>query len=474
MHHSQANRLLVILACLLTLVCLAASINRCLQNLSDVEYLAEKGDATADPRLGADMRIYISTVSQYLATGQLYVRPTHADETVASVYVPMTPISRLTPAFHLQLLPIAKSRNPEAFIKPLRFAMIAAYCLACLALIIHISRNMRNQNQSGAKILLFCTLSAIAATSNYGLQDAIILTNFEIPIFSLLIASFFLFHKHPRLTAIIIGYLASTKYYPALMASLLLTKWDKKTIATLFLTVLFFFAMGFLAFGQQENIFYFSQVLPVLLSEKVAPIMYNMSFGGAMFRFSQNLEFTQAAFQIYRFIFLGLSCFLLAKHYGNYSKSNIEVFALLMALMLICLPNYWQTYLFMLFPAFCVAIYRVVIYPSAPAVVILLICIASMAFDNGTWLYLGAPAWLTNNAVTDELGNRIAEAANHQNVPMAILIFARHYPWTVFLLFLEQIKPVVPAILWIFTAREIMSPADTQRKQPESTDFIKP
>lgn len=322
-----------------------------------------------------------------------------------------------------------------------------------------IATAMRKKNQSSARISLFCTLAAITATSSYGLQTSVLITNYEITIFCLLTASFFLFKNYPKFAAIVIGYLASAKLYPAFMASLLLTHRDGKALVTFFLSVISFFAIGLLVFGQQENLYYFEKVFPVLLSEKVAPNLNNMSFGGGLFKFSKNLEFAQAAFQVYRFLFLSLTCFLLAKHHKNHTQNSIAVFAFLMVMMLMCLPSFWPSYLILLFPAFCVAIYRVVVCPSIVRTAILLTCIASMAFDMNTWTFLGAPGWLTGSAPPDELGNRIIETARHQSLGMAVLVFACHYPWTVFLYFLEQITFIVPSILWLFTAREIMSPA---------------
>lgn len=462
-----------ILACLLALACLAFSVNRCVGLLVNTEALARSTNAATAGQVGSDMRMWLKAVSDYRESGELYQRPAHETETVASLYAPMTPRARFTPAFHMQLIPLAIIQEREPLIRILRAAMITGYFVACLALVASISRTMQKRRQSRARILLFCLLAGIAATSNYGFQDAVFITNYEIPIFAFLTASFFMLARHPLGAATIIAFLASVKFYPAFMASLLLTTRDKNVMAGFFLSGLCFFALGFFAFGLKENLFYWQDVLPVLLSEKIAPILYNMSFGGAIFRFSQDMDITQVAFQAYRFLLLVLTFILLAKKRRDLARSSAEIFALLMALMLICLPNYWQTYLIMLFPAFCIAIYRVVIQPGTAAIIALLICMASMATDNRSWLEIGAPAWINNSAAPDETGSRILEIARNQGENLALLAFAYHYPWTAALYLLERIKFIVPAILWLFTAREILSPALPRDARPGSADLVK-
>jgi hypothetical protein len=464
-----------ILACLLSLACLAFSVSRCLEDLAYVDIAALSPIAGEAGMVGADLRLYINTGSRFQATGQLYERPDREGESIADVYAPMAPVFKFPPAFQLQLLPIINSSDPEGLIRPIRMAMTAGYFLACLALVIHAGKILRRQQQPATRIVLFCTLAAIAATSSNGLQTGVLITNYEIPIFCLLTAAFFLYRKYPVLTACIIGYLASVKLYPAFMASLLLLGKNGRAIASCGLAALLVSAAGWLAFGAKENLFFYQQILPALLSEGVAPILYNASFGGAIFRFSQELGVSHAAFQGYRLAFLLLSCYVLARQFPKCQAYNIGVYALLMTLMLISLPNYWPNYLIMLFPAFCVASCRVAVRPGIVSTVLLLLCMASMAIDAHAWLHTGSPAWLGSNTPPDAIGNSIIAAANQGDTNKALFLFALHYPWTALLYCLEQAKFIVPAILWFFTAREILSPVLWTEATPlRSADLIKP
>jgi len=458
------RRHIEIAACLLAFVCLVLSTERCIAMLTATQANATSEDPARVIQAGWDVRMWINAVIKYQATGELYEKPVAAHETVESLYAPMTPRARFTPFFHVQFLPFANSQHLEQIIARIQKGLIAIYFIACLGLIIRCSNILQQQEQPRIRIFLFYLLAAIAATSNFGLQDAVQITNYEIVIFSLLILSFLIIENHPKLSAIIIGFLGSAKFYPGFMAIFLLIKRDKGVIFPLVISVLAFFLIGLVGFGLQENLFYWKHAFPVMLSEEIAAIAYNMSFGGAIYRHSESVELSNFAFKVYRVIFFGLTFLLLAKRYAELENCKFEVFALLMTLMLICLPNYWQTYLIILFPAFCAVACRIVVSPSIATVAIFLICVASIATDNNSWVRLDAPAWITGNAVPDEAGRQILAAGMNKEWGKAFLLLSWHYPRTASLYVLEQIKFLVPAILWYLTASALNAHARTLSK----------
>lgn len=447
------KKTLEIVVCILALVCSVLSINHCAKKLAYIETLAK---SSATPQLYTDFSFYVDAAQRYKKTGELYDRPADG-ETFASRYYPMAPVFKFPPAFQLQVLPIAEYWTPET-LKSLRLAMIIGYFLSCLALMANISLAIRKERASHTKKILFLTLASIIATSNPAFWDCILNVNYEIPIFCLLVVSFLLLSKHPRLSAAIIGYLAVTKIYPAFMASILLVTPKKKPAIAIFITsiLLFSFATLFI-FGSQEIIFYTKNILPVISREKVAPMLFSLSFGSELFRLTQNIDFARAAFQILRLTLLAISFFMLFKYHKTQQELNF--FALLMTLMLICLPNYWVSYLIMLFPAFCVAIRRVIIHPDATGIIALFFCACLLLIESQSWMHFHTPAWLTDISRLDTIGSEIISAMGEGNGSLAALVFLRHYPVTAALYLLEQIKFILPITLWFFVVKEISSTA---------------
>lgn len=437
----------IYLLCVISLFTLAVSTYRCITLLKHIEDIADLPNTQQSWLVSADMHLYLNAAHQYQTTGTMYERTDY--------YGPLAPVFKFPPAFQLQFLSLSTSADIQKFNKPLRIAISIGYALTCLALIGFIGRKVYKQHKSTTKALLFISLAGIAATSSTALQDCILLTNYEIPIFIFLTVSFFCLHKHPRLSALIIGYLASIKIYPAFMANLLFIKPERKTIATFFLSSALFTAAALFVFSRKENLFFFTQILPMLMSEKVAASMYSASFGGTIFGFTQDLELTQIIFQSYRFTFLIFSFLLLFRYRHHLHQLTLEVFALLMVLMLICLPNYWPSYLVILFPSICITARHIVIRTHSIISVIGLIAIASQLIEYQSFLHIGAPNWLANSHAMDDIGRGLIHTYEHHGITITLLKFSYHYPQTVFFYLLEQIKFITPAIFLLITAEEI-------------------
>lgn len=449
----QLKKLSTLILCCLAFISLLLSIAHCTNKLS---YIAAMEKTSGTPQFYTDFNFYVDAGKQYQETKQLYKRPAQG-ETFASTYYPMAPVFKFPPAFQLQILPFVNHWTPET-LRPLRTSMIISYLAACLILITSICLTMNKHQQPITNIFLVFTLSSVIATSNPAFWDCILNANYEIPIFVFLTLSFFLLRKHPRLSATTIGYLAATKIYPAFMAALLLrTPTIKKTIPTFLLSTLLFSLIALALFGIDENIFYAKNIFTLLFQEKVAPVQFSLSFGSELFRLTQNLNFAQIAFQFYRFILLGISLLITIKYRS--ASHDISFFALFITLMLICIPNYWLSYLIMLFPAFCIAIYRVIARPTSLGVSALLLCAGAILIESQSWLHIYAPTWFKDINQLDETGNKILTAIQQDKTTKASLIFLQHYPLTAALYFFEQIKFVIPAMLWAFVAREITSPA---------------
>jgi len=214
-----------------------------------------------------------------------------------------------------------------------------------------------------------------------------------------------------------------------------------------------------LAFGLEENLFFYGKILPQLLSEPIFVHLYNKSAAVGFYRITQDVGFANTIFQVYRLAFLCLTAVLLFRYYPKIEQHRLEVFSILLALTLICLPNYWLCYLVLLFPALCVTIRRLVIQPCRAVNLIGLACQISMITYMQDWLVFGQPQWLHNEQMLDQTARTILAYGEKGNMTMVWLMFALHYPWFTLTHFLDESIFFVPAFLWFFTASEIVSPA---------------
>lgn len=452
--------------CITAAIALALSAIHSIKKLAFIHALAQ---TSTSPQLNTDFVFYVEAGQRYQTTGQLYERPTEG-ETIASRYYPMAPIFKFPPAFQLQILPFINNWTPET-LKWLRLTMIIGYFSACFMLMAKCSTTMQQQKNSHTKIFLFLAFSGVIALLNPAFWDCILNTNYEIPIFLLLTISFFLLDKHAKLSAAIISYLALTKIYPIFMASMLFMAPRKKPFTASFIaSALLILAFTLWAFGLQESLYYATRILPTLLSEKVAPMQFSLSFGSELFRFTQNLEFSRIVFQALRLTLVGISFYTLIK-YRN-TPQRVSFFALLITLMLICMPNYWISYWIFLFPAFCIAIQRVITRPQTTEASLLFLCVLVTIIESQSWMHFHAPVWLNDTSRLDAIGSEINAIHQQGNASLAYWLFLRHYPITTALYLLEQLKFLVPIVLWIFVIREIVRTAkhSTHDTQPTSSN----
>jgi hypothetical protein len=409
-----------------------------------------------------DLQIFIAAGNRLNNNGPLYNRPDPPTlPTVQSVYRPSAAVFKFPPAFQLQLKPFSGSQPTRAFFRNIRILMVIAYFAACVLIANNVLKQQEISERSTA--LLFAAITAIIATSSDGLKLCIFLINYEIPIFFLLSIAFLLSRKKGIISGAIIGYLAATKIYPAYMATYFLATRDIKKLAAFLASIIFFCIAAYLVFGAQENSFYFREVFPTIMSEGVAQLYYNVSLGGMLAEVSGNLKAANTIFQILRLLFTIATAVILICNLPERSGERIEVFSILMVLMIISMPNYWQAYQVMLFPAFCIATKKVLMSPGITNSALLLLSIASMSIDINAWASTTQLPWMADGLV--QPGSPVAnimEKSDQLGLHATIIALTPYYPLTGALYYLAKAKSIVPYFLWCILAQEIITMKDKQ------------
>ncbi len=431
-----------IISAVLLLISSAISLYQCRVDLKSL---------LQDPS-GQDLHIFMQFVHNFKETGQMYFRPNTDTGPLADLYRPTSPVLKFPPAFALQLYPFTQQLNNSSFYFYVRIIMLIGYGAACFSLMIYTLKQWNSTSKY--QIIVFLALTTTMATSSDWLRMGVFMTNYEIPIFCILTASFFSLKNCPTLSGALIGYAASVKIYPAFMMLFLSRENFKKQIFGFFLSLLFFSALAILIFGIQESYFYFTKVLPTTIKEKPANIIDNLSLAGAIMDITGNINAAGIAFLISRVAFSFTTIFLYSQHKYRQDR-NLEWFSLLLTLLLINLPNYWTQYRVLLFPACCIAARRAAT-PTFTAMLLIMCCIATAIPDINSWSnYLAN----TYSPIDMQLiSQNITAAYNNQHLWGAMLVIAPYSPWSVFLYFLTKMKSLVPFALWLMVSLEIIKP----------------
>jgi len=456
-HHINQLRFIQII---LLSICVSISVYQC---YFDLQTLFKDSN-------GQDLRIFMQFTHDFTLTGQMYYRPSAEGGEISSLFRPTSPVLKFPPAFALQLISFTNQIDNHQFYFFARVIMLISYCVACISLMVYIMKKWYASSPSRYQIFFFIALTTIVATSSDWLRMGIFMCNYEIPIFLLLVVSFFLLKKLPVLSGTIIGYAISVKIYPAFIAIFLAQQKNIRAFYGVFLGVVFFSFLGVLVFGAKENSYYFSEVLPVLLREKPAGIIDNLSLAGAILDIFGNTFLANATFLSTKLLFSALTIILYYR-YPRSQKETLEWFSILLILMLIYLPNYWTQYRIFLFPACCIAA-RKASSPSATATLLLAFCIAAAIPDIHTWsnylLSTQSDSYSTLTPTTEQL----ASAFNEGHLYKVMKLLAPYSPWSVFLYFLTKAKALVPFLLWFIVAHEIIQASSKKKDgdQPTSSN----
>ncbi len=292
-----------------------------------------------------DFPIFYDAVKQYLSTGQLYTR--HLD-----YYFPADGIYKFPALYSSLLLPFVK--NGISLEDSQTFFLYLHCSLYVFSGIILVFLFAPEKNRS-----LFCFCSGILVLNLYSLYENLRTLQLEIYILFFVTLLLFLLKKHRYfLSGITLSIMAFLKVYPVFFAIYFL--WKRKAIFFLgvFLASLLLILLMIACFGWEENRWYFFEVLPVILQEKVFINYENVGLVkliNHLFATSQFIHYETplgdgntaiAKVLLWASYLLALLAFFRKKTtLGSKDKyPHYVAFSLLITLVLLTLKNPWSNY----------------------------------------------------------------------------------------------------------------------------------
>ncbi len=429
---------------ILAWTCLVLAIN---SSYSTVSRIIKNNDYS-------DLHIFIEAGARFKKTGDLYDKPSPGDEfPIEAMFRPSGSMFKFPPAFQLQLLPFTSELPTADFYKKARLFMAIIYLASCFM----IARKTLQQwkNQGKLQTFTFLIVTTVLTLCSDGFYSAISLINYEIPIFFMLIVAYSISNKAPILSGIIVAYLAASKIYPGFMVLFFLATNNKKATIGFLSGFLFFISSAFFIFGENENSFYYKKILPILIKEKVSTEYFNINIGNMLNDITNQKIEIDSFFSVTRMIFISLTLILLIENNKKKIENQLEVFSILLVLMVACLPNYWQAYQILFFPALAISAKKTISKPRIGKILFLAIIIASLSIDINSWVHLYHIPGISNNNLTEEAWRNLLFSEIGSNNSSRIYQLILHNPVNFILFILAKFKSIIPYALWCILALEI-------------------
>jgi len=297
-----------------------------------------------------DFLIFLRAGEIYNETGQLYQR----SDNYADKYHPSAAIFKFPPAFQFFMMPFEKLSNigllPGVDLHIFtRLLMTGMYVVSLLLLFFTLSKAL---DLSGEKLLYFFTFLTVTSLWFMPFFESIRWLLTEIPLLLLFIGCFLLLRRNHSLAAgALLGYAFSAKIYPIFLLGYPLAQKNKRALIGFIATVVIVLLLAITVYGIGEHLFYFNNILPVLLNEPVTDKWVNLNIEKWLFVIGILPKVTGTVFYITRLLFVGALGYLLYKHPHATQKQEHLIFSLFITTMFFCFPNYWPQYqIFLIIP----------------------------------------------------------------------------------------------------------------------------
>ncbi len=310
----------------------------------------------------ADFPIFIKATQHFVATGELYPKD-------LSLYGPAAAIYKYPPTLSLLILCLLKLGFGKKIILLFFFAVQLIVYVGSLWLAIKLLKPEKSHALFITLLLLVSLLHAPFFETLHGLQ----LETFILFFVLLALQSFQ--QQKMLATGLILAVPVMLKIYPLFLLPWFIYRGGKNILFGFLIGSGVVVALSMVAFGIEENTWFYSVLLPEMLSEKALLINENMNLA----RYFREIPWVNAATALLcsKLVFVGfLAYFVFTMAKNNYLKigSDIEIeLSLMVVLLMLAITNSWSNYQLLLLLPLWVAI-KSCTNGSANKVIITLLC----------------------------------------------------------------------------------------------------
>lgn len=196
----------------------------------------------------------------------------------------------------------------------------------------------------------------------------LVLGQINLIILLLLVLSFHFYQKKRKILAgFFLGFAGAIKLTPLLLLLFYFLKKEKKTVIASLLTFLSSNLLAFIIFGPQQLLYFFKEILPLLLKQADSRGMTTTNINQSLEVFLFRLSLTGIFGNLIKWFFVFFSLFLVARKiiFKNQPLENFKSFSALLLVTTVFIPGFaWQHHFVFLFPALLILVFWLLKKPN--------------------------------------------------------------------------------------------------------------
>ena len=287
------------------------------------------------PEQRFDVEIYYYAIDRFNNLGILYHRADGALATIEFLFRPSSPIYKFPPLYLAWVVPLHHWFNIDNFYIVYCLWQLLFYLLSAVLLVLIL--------KPYASLKFLAMVTALIFILSFPFYEAMRATSVELLILCALLITYLTSDRFPRCAGILLAYIGMIKIYPAFMLLYFIARKQWKVIDGCIYGGLFFLLLSVALFGLQENFYYLTTVLPVLMNEPISLQGDNMNLI-AGFKDYIGEENIRPLFLVLRTIVLCILAIVCLHKRLATKESHLLLFVFFMIIMQLLLPNYGYNY----------------------------------------------------------------------------------------------------------------------------------